>query len=362
MKEGILQLLPNIGLIGGTAAKVKLLAERSRFRHIICYAPNPKNELYREAWSNIGSTTLIEEYSLSNPLKNALMINRICKQYDCCVVHTYFPIDSVSAAIAKLLNPRLQIVRSFEGAINYSNFKKTLQRLSFTLHMRFIAISKYIESFYLDMFHNSVKPISIIYNSPAFEHGHEGIFKHIGSDYNLLSVGGLNPTKNTETLIKAVHILKQRGENVKYHVLGDGPLRGKVQKMINNFGLENNVILHGYRTDVERFYKECSLYVHPANLEGFGMAVVEAMSYMCPVLVADSCALPELIVDGESGFILPTYDAVAWADKIECILSDQEKINALGQAAYQRYMDCFSIDNYVNSLDQLYDEILKQQP
>lgn len=71
MKGTIIQLLPNIGLVGGTAAKVRILAQQSDFRQVICYAYNPKNRIYLPKWECIDNAILVEKYSLSNPLSSS---------------------------------------------------------------------------------------------------------------------------------------------------------------------------------------------------------------------------------------------------------------------------------------------------
>lgn len=357
MKSTVIQLLPNIGLVGGTAAKVRILAQKSQFRQVICYGYNPKNRIYLPQWEHIDNAVLIEQYSLSNPLKNALLLVRLCKKYNAKVVHAYFPIDSVSSALAKVLYPKIRIVRSFEGVLYYSKWKKRLQEFSFLLHSRHIAISDYVGNFYRGIFGKYLKNIQTIYNCPAFESQDNGC-KHTSKYQYLLSIGGMNPTKNTETMIEAVKLLKDKEINIQYHILGDGPLRKKIEKMVFEYHLERNVFLHGFRNDVKDFLCQCSIYVHPANREGFGMAVVEAMSYKCPIIVSDSCALPELIVNGECGFVVPTYDAQAWSDKIEELLLDQNKMDYMGENAYKRFCNRFSIDIYVKRLDNIYSQLL----
>lgn len=79
-----------------------------------------------------------------------------------------------------------------------------------------------------------------MYNCPAFE-SHDNVCKHSSEHQYLLSIGGMNPTKNTETMIEAVKLLKDKGVNVQYHILGDGPLRQKIESMISEYHLENNV-------------------------------------------------------------------------------------------------------------------------
>lgn len=359
MNRQVIQILPTLELNGGTACKVKILTEQSIFNHIVLHPTSADNENLIKEWGYHEGRVFIEGYSLQNPISNALKIVSVCRKYKCRVVHAYFPIDSVSCLIAKILYPKIKIVRSFEGVLPYTISKKYLQTVAFKAHDHFVAISDYVLNFYSRFFSGRLKNISRVYNSPSFELGDIGTRTFDGT-IELLSIGGLNPTKNTETMIEAVRVLKARGVEVVYHVLGDGPHRTKVERMIKDYGLENNVVLHGYNRNVKAFLSRDVIYVHPANCEGFGMAVVEAMNYKLPIIVSDSCALPELIEDGVSGYVVETYNVVMWADTIIGLLNDKVRMKAMGCAAYERFKAKFSIAEYVKLHDEIYNKFISK--
>lgn len=354
----VIQICPSLSLRGGTAGKIKALAEQSRYRQIFCYPDTPQDESLKAQWKDIPHAVFAPGFKPRNPIANARLLARLVRQYDARIIHAYFPIDSISAALTKLMCPSVRIVRSFEGPIHYAPWKRRIQQLAFAQHDRFVAISRYIHTYILEQFPQLQRePFDVIYNGPAFFEPLGEPIRHQASAHVLVSVGAMNPTKNTETMIEAVKILKDRGIKVKYRVVGDGPLRPKVEGMIQELGIADEVELCGYQSNVRPFLDECSIYVHPANLEGFGMAVVEAMSRCCAIIVSDSCALPELIDNGTDGLIAKTYDARDWADKIERLLNDQSAIDTFGQRAYQKAATTFSIQAYAKNLDNLYDHL-----
>ena len=358
LRKSVIQVLPNLGLVGGTAAKVKLFAEHSHYQQIICYSANPKNKIYIGQWEKTPNCILEEIDSISNPFTHAYQLYKIAQKYKATIIHVYFPIASISASLVKVVFPTIKIVRSFEGAIQYSKYKSIAQKMAFKKHDVFIAISQYIKQYYENLFPELRNGrIQVVYNCSSFD---IQIDKPIFHDINkkcLVSVGGLNPSKNTETLVETVRLLKQKNIFVRAFILGDGPLRDKIETMIGQYELQDRIKLCGFCKDVIPYLDECSIYVHTANNEGFGMAVVEAMSRYCAVIVSDACALPELIKDGEDGLIARTYDAKDWANKIEWLLSNQSKVNEFGIRAYKKATTIFSVQKYVTSIDNIYSNL-----
>lgn len=357
LRKSVIQVLPNLGLVGGTAAKVKLFAEHSHYRQIICYSTNPKNNIYIREWEK--TNCVLEEIdSISNPFSHAYQLHKIVKKYRATIIHVYFPIASISASLVKVVIPTIKIVRSFEGAIQVNKYKILAQKFAFKNHGAFIAISQYIKQYYESIFPKlRNEKFQVVYNCSSFNKLQDSPIFHDVNKKCLVSVGGLNPSKNTETLVETVRRLKQKGIFVKAIILGDGPLRSKIESMINQYGIQDRIKLCGFCNNVIPYIDECSIYVHTANNEGFGMAVVEAMSRYCAVIVSDAGALPELVKDGEDGLIAKTYDAEDWANKIEWLLSNQSKVNEFGMKAYKKATTFFSVQKYVTSIDKIYSNL-----
>lgn len=357
MKRSIIQVIPNIGLVGGTAAKVKILAEYSNFQHIVCYTYSPNNKMYAAEWLKIRNCILAEVLTVRNPFINAYRLYQVVRKYKAQIIHVYFPIGSVSAGLLKLFCPSLKIMRSFEGILPQKKGKNEIQNFFLKKHNLFIAISEYVKQYYEKCFPDIRNKIQVVYNCPAFFQQPANPIFHDVNKKILVSIGGLNPTKNTETLVEAVKLLKDRNVDVKAYVLGDGPLREQTEEKIKSYGLQDYVFLCGYCNNVIPYLDESSIYVHTANLEGFGMAVIEAMSRYCAVIVSDSCALPELVDDGVDGLIAATYDANGWANKIEYLLSSQALVNEFGEKAHHKVSTKFSINAYVSTLDSIYSKL-----
>lgn len=121
------------------------------------------------------------------------------------------------------------------------------------------------------------------------------------SDFVLISTGELNANKNHQTVIHAVH--KLNNPNVKYLICGQGPLRGALSRLIRKLGLEQQVFLLGYRTDVTQINHIADVFVFPSIREGLPVALMEAMVCGLPVVCSDIRGNRDLIEEGKGGFL-----------------------------------------------------------
>src|SRR5207244_4025102 len=108
-------------------------------------------------------------------------------------------------------------------------------------------------------------------------------------------------------------------------------------------GVADAVILPGRVGDVAGLLLRSELVVHPARWEGFGLGALEAMLASKPVVASAVSALPELVVDGETGFLVPPDDADALAHAVTRLLDDRALASRLGEAAYRRARGEFSV-------------------
>ncbi|HOX18366.1 MAG TPA: glycosyltransferase, partial [Spirochaetales bacterium] len=116
-------------------------------------------------------------------------------------------------------------------------------------------------------------------------------------------------------------------------IAGEGGERPKLEGQIRALGLEGEVELLGRRSDVYSLYEEAAFLVLPSRFEGFGMVLVEAMSFGCPVVAFDCpCGPAEVVRDGVDGLLVPNGDVGALAGAMERMMSDEALRDSLGRA------------------------------
>jgi glycosyltransferase involved in cell wall biosynthesis len=94
-------------------------------------------------------------------------------------------------------------------------------------------------------------------------------------------------------------------------------------------------------------YAEASLFVLPSLYEPFGIAFAEAMAHKVPCIGADNCAMPEIVADGETGYLVPVSDARALARRMLDLLMDPEACRRMGEAGYRKYREHYTWDQVV---------------
>jgi glycosyltransferase involved in cell wall biosynthesis len=132
-------------------------------------------------------------------------------------------------------------------------------------------------------------------------------------------------------------------------VLGEGPERPRLEALARELGVR--LVLPGRVPDVASVLRRADLLVHPARWEGFGLAVLEAMLCSLPVVATNVSSLPELVVDGETGFLVPPEDVDALAAAIERALDDRAD---LGRGGYERARSEFSVERMASRTAALY--------
>lgn len=137
---------------------------------------------------------------------------------------------------------------------------------------------------------------------------------------------------------------------------GDGPHRQRLESEVRRRGLDSVVRFLGRRQDISELISLSSVVVLPSLAESFGFAALEAMSLGRPVVASTAGGLPEVVVDGRTGLLVPTGDAEALALALSRIIKDQEWALALGEEGRRRAA-LFTVERMMRGYEAVYDVI-----
>jgi colanic acid/amylovoran biosynthesis glycosyltransferase len=168
----------------------------------------------------------------------------------------------------------------------------------------------------------------------------------------LLCIANLVSKKGYETSIRACSILKNRGIDFCFHVIGDGPLRSRLEVLIEKFGLANNVKLHGHVPNdrLEQFFSEADVFVMPCTIDhsgdrdGIPVAFMESLACQVPVISTWVSGIPELVLHNQAGFLVPERSVDSLADAIATMLNNREKAEQMGKFGREIVLREFDIE------------------
>ncbi len=172
----------------------------------------------------------------------------------------------------------------------------------------------------------------------------------------LLTIGRLHWKKGLEYALAAVRELLDRGVRVELHLLGDGPFEAATRACIADLDLDDAVTLLGSRDRdaVKEAYTWADLLLHAAVSEGFCNAVLEAQAMALPVVCSDADGLPENVVDGETGIVVPRRDATALAAAVARLASDPALRARMGRAGRERVRTTFDRTRQLDAIEAFY--------
>jgi glycosyltransferase involved in cell wall biosynthesis len=167
------------------------------------------------------------------------------------------------------------------------------------------------------------------------------------------SVARLYPQKNLSLLLRAFAKLSTDQE-WKAVLIGDGPERSSLLSLGRELGLTDRLIWLGARDDVEGWLAAMDIFVHTANFEGMPNAVMEAMAMKLPVVASAVDGTRDLIEDGVSGYLVPSGNVDAFAERIGELMENPDRGRRLGETAHRDVLEHFGMARMIQAYDDLF--------
>lgn len=176
----------------------------------------------------------------------------------------------------------------------------------------------------------------------------------------LASLGRLSPEKGHADLVKAIDIVRRRGQNVSLVLIGDGPERSKLVQEVTALGLQESVHLPGYIQEPQRLLEEIDLMVLPSHTEGLPNAALEALLMEVPVLATRVGGTPEVITDGDTGRLVPAHSPEALAEGILEFLAAPATWKQMASRGKVMVEMNFDFRARTRRLEAIYTEMMKE--
>lgn len=176
----------------------------------------------------------------------------------------------------------------------------------------------------------------------------------------VMTVGRLEPPKGQRHLIDSVPGLVSRFPDLAVLVLGRGHLHAQLAAHARALGVGSAVRLLGHRTDARMLLDAADVFVLPSLYEGMPLAVLEAMEAGLPVVATDVTGSAEVVVDGQTGYLVPARDPRALGQALAGLLGDAGRRARYGTAGQLRYRQHFTSQRMAQSTSDVHDQVLQR--
>ena len=290
------------------------------------------------------------------------------------VVHTHTAKAGFVGRIAARLAGVPIVLHTFHGHVFHGYFSpaKTrlfllIERLGARLSTRMITISPRLREEIAEFGVAETDQIDIIplgfeLDEFASQPRATGDFRRalgIPGDAKLVgAVGRLVPIKNIPLLLEAAALARQEDPDIRVVLVGDGELREELQARAAALGLAQAVVFAGWRRDLASVYADLDAVVISSRNEGTPASLIEAMATGCPVIATRVGGVPDLIVDGETGRLVPPGDREALAEALLTLFREPAGTVRMTELARRRVLERHQAKRLVADVDRLYRELL----
>jgi N-acetyl-alpha-D-glucosaminyl L-malate synthase BshA len=175
----------------------------------------------------------------------------------------------------------------------------------------------------------------------------------------IVHISNFRPVKRVQDVVEVFRLLLEE-HNVRLLMVGDGPERPKVEQRCRELGICSKITFIGNLPLVEEVLVGADLFLLPSETESFGLAALEALSCRVPVIATAVGGLPEVVLDGKTGFLLPKGDVEGMARAAAVLLDDDAMRQEFGDAARNDAVERFAVEKVVQQYRDVYNSVLAQ--
>jgi glycosyltransferase involved in cell wall biosynthesis len=233
-----------------------------------------------------------------------------------------------------------------------TNSEATLKTLDLNVEGRAAVIHSGVTKTYVRVVHDGVGDNAV----PALKPSQDSV-----NDPVIGLVGRLSPWKGQHVFLAAAALVHRQFPKVRFQIIGSAMFgeeayEAEIKQLCATLGLSDCVEFTGYRTDVQTLIGQLDVLVHASTIgEPFGQVVVEGMVAGKPVVATNGGGVPEIVLDGVTGWLVPMGESAPMAAAILRLLGDPEGSAAMGAAGRQRVLDHFTIELTAKRVQEVYE-------
>lgn len=367
---------PTLGGSGVVATELGIeLARRGDVVHFISYALPSRlvglHERIRFHEVNVANYPLFDNYP-PYTLALATKMAEVAEYEKLDILHVHYAIPhAISAYLAKqILGERgPKIVTTLHGTditlVGRDTSYLPITRFGIEASDGVTAVSESLRRDTISNFRpkNHIEVIPNFVDPSRFRGGDGSVVRQFVPEGESLicHISNFRPVKR---VLDVLEIFRRVGSEVPARLLmvGDGPERSRAEAFCREHGLCDRVIFLGHLPNLESVLGGCDLFLLPSESESFGMSALEAMASEVPVIATRTGGLPEVVEDGEAGYLFEVGDVAAMSEKAVAILSDSKLRRELGRRAREIAIERFSSERVIPKYVDFYDRVRSGSP
>lgn len=166
--------------------------------------------------------------------------------------------------------------------------------------------------------------------------------------------GRLEPVKGHSDLLQAARIMLTSRPDLHLWIVGEGSLAATLREQARRLGIDGAVRFFGYQRDVASLMAASDVVLLPSRHESFGIVLIEAMSLGKPIVASAAGSIPEVVLDGVQGYLVPPHNAVELSQRVLHLLANPSQAENLGQAGRERVLQVFTVQRMVEQMAAIY--------
>jgi N-acetyl-alpha-D-glucosaminyl L-malate synthase BshA len=182
---------------------------------------------------------------------------------------------------------------------------------------------------------------------------------NLGGDFVIIHVSNFRPVKRIQDLIYAMKIISKEAPRARLVLVGDGPERHNVERLISQLELKEKVILTGFRSNIPNLLRCSDAVVICSETESAPLTLLEGLSCGLPVVATNVGGIPEILQDGVNGFLVEPKHPEDIADKLLCLISDMNLRSRLGIEARKTIEKKYTAEKVVFQYEEIYKKLNK---
>ncbi|MCK5534719.1 glycosyltransferase [bacterium] len=183
-------------------------------------------------------------------------------------------------------------------------------------------------------------------------------------DFVVGSILRLHQEKGADYIPEIVLKVREKIPEIKFLVVGDGPLKKRLEEKIKKLSLDKNFFLTGCRVPEDilpAVLSSFDLFFLPSKEESLPQAILEAMAMEKPVVATEVGGVAEVVLDGTTGKLVPSGDWLAFAENIVWMFNHREERVKMGEEGRKRVIKLFSMDKMINQTQKIYEDLIKDK-